>query len=366
MNIVYLFNSSLPSYNANSLQVVNVCHNIAKYIGQITLITPNTGLKKTIFSHYGLDKNFKTLKIKYFNSFPRGLKYYLFSIVSIIYSFKLKPDFFITRNYFTLFLLILLRKKVIFEVHSSLEIEGRLINFIYNNFSIFNSKNLVNLIFITNSLKNFFYKKYKIKERKYSILPSSSNICPFIPRPQNNKKFKIGYFGYINKSRGFDFICNLSRIDNQNEYHVIGGTKSDINNYKKKFYSKNLFLKSYIPNREIKNYIKKMDLLILPYEKKVQVSGGVGEISKFTSPMKLFDYLASSKPIISSSLPVLNEILKNRKNCIFVNGLNIFRWRLVINKFLNSTNQRLIISKNNFNLFKNYTYKIRVKKMFNF
>lgn len=109
-----------------------------------------------------------------------------------------------------------------------------------------------------------------------------------------------------------------------------------------------------------------MDLLILPYEKKVQVSGDVGEISKFTSPMKLFDYLASSKPIISSSLPVLNEILKNKKNCIFVNGLNIFKWRLAINKLLTSNNHRLIISKNNFNLFKNYTYKIRVKKMFDF
>jgi glycosyltransferase involved in cell wall biosynthesis len=259
-----------------------------------------------------------------------------------------------------------LRKKVIFEVHSSLEIEGRLINFIYNNFSVFNSKKLVNLIFITNSLKVFFYKKYKIKNRKYCILPSSSNIRPFILRPQNNKKFKIGYLGYINKSRGFNFICNLSKIDNENEYHVIGGTKSDIYNYKKKFFRKNLFLKSYVPNREVKKYIKKMDLLILPYEKKVQVSGGVGEISKFTSPMKLFDYLASSKPIISSSLPVLNEILKNKKNCIFVNGLNIFKWRLVINKLLNSANQRLIISKNNLNLFKNYTYKIRVKKMFNF
>ena len=366
MKVVYLFNSSLPSYNANSLQVANMCYNIAKYIGQITLITPNTGLKKTIFSHYGLNKNFKILKIKYFNSFPTGLKYYLFSIISIFYSLKLKPDLFITRNYFTLFLLILLQKKVIFEVHSSLETEGRLNNLIYDNLPIFNSKNLVNLIFITNSVKNFFYKKYKIKDRKHCILPSSSNIVPVIPKPQNNKKFKIGYFGLVHKSRGFNFICNLSKIDHQNEYHVIGGTESDVSNFKKKFSRKNLILKSYIQNKAIKDYIKKMDLLILPYEKKVLSSGNVNEISKFTSPMKLFDYLASSKPIISSSLPVLYEILKNKKNCIFVKELNIYKWKLEINRFLNLPNHRLIVSKNNFNLFKSYTYKIRVRKMFNF
>ena len=56
-----------------------------------------------------------------------------------------------------------------------------------------------------------------------------------------------------------------------------------------------------------------MDLLILPYEKKVTASGDVGDIGNFTSPMKLFDYLASSKPIIASSLPVLNEVLVNKK-----------------------------------------------------
>ena len=366
MKIVYIFNSSIPSYNANSLQVVNMCHNIAKYIGKIILITPNTGLSKTIFDHYGLEKNFELFKIKYFNSFPRGFKFYLYSVISVIYGLNFKPDLYITRNYLTLFLLIILRKKVIFEVHSSLEIEGRVINFIYNNFPIFNSKKIVNLIFITNSLKNFFYKKYKIKKRKYSILPSSSNILSSLPKVQNNKKFKIGYFGFINKSRGFDFICNLSKIDRTNEYYVIGGTKNEINYFKKKLYRKNLFLKSYIPNKQINYYLKKMDLLILPYEKKVLVSGGVGEISKFTSPMKLFDYLASSKPIISSSLPVLKEIMIDKRNCIFVDGLNIFRWKLVINKFLNSANQRLIISKNNFSLSKDYSYKKRVKKMFNF
>ena len=79
-----LFNSSIPSHNANSLQVVNMCSQIAKSIGEVILITPNTGLKKSVSEHYGIKKNFKIIKVKNFNTFPRGFKYYLFSLYSII------------------------------------------------------------------------------------------------------------------------------------------------------------------------------------------------------------------------------------------------------------------------------------------
>lgn len=366
MKIAYLFNSSVPSYNASSLQVINVCHQIANYVGKITLITPNTGLKKSLYDHYGIYKNFKILKIKYFDKFPKGINYYFFSISSIIHALCIKPDLFITRNYFTLFLLILLRKKVVFEVHTDLKIEGKLNNFIYNNFSIFNSKNLVNLIFITNSLKNYFFKKYRIKKRKISIIPSASNFKSFLPHINRNKKLKVGYFGLVNKSRGFDFILKLSKIDKNNEYHIVGGLNKDINFYKLKYPNKNLSLNSYLTHKKVRDYIRKMDLLLLPYEKKVLVSGNVGDIGKFTSPIKLFDYLASSKPIMASSLPVFKEILSNKKNCIFVNDLNIYKWKLEINKFSKSINLRQIISKNNFNLSKNYTYKKRVQRMFDF
>ena len=110
--------------------------------------------------------------------------------------------------------------------------------------------------------------------------------------------------------------------------------------------------------------MSQMDLLIMPYEKKVTAAGDVGNIASFTSPMKLFDYLGSSKPIIASSLPVLKEILADKKNCIFVDNLNIFKWKIVINKILYNHTQREIISRNNFFLSKKYTYDKRVKKMF--
>ena len=366
MKIVYLFNSSIPSYNANSLQVVNMCHALSENNNDVTLITPNTGLKKSISEHYGFKKSFNLIKIKRFKVFPRGLNYYWYSISSILKSNKLKPEIFITRNYFTLFLLILLRRKIIFEVHSNLKFEGRINRFIFENFKMLNSKKIVNLIFITNSLKQDFVKKYKLKLNRTSVLSSASNIKNNQPEKITNKNIKIGYFGLLNNSRGFNFICKLSKIDNLNKYYIYGGSNKFIQNKKKKINNKNLFLNSYKPYSKIKNLMKEMDILILPYEKNVTAGGNFGDISKHTSPMKLFDYLASGKVIIASSLMVLKEVLKPKKNCIFIDSLNIFVWKNEILKLKNNINKMHIISKNNYYLSKHFTYKKRVKKLLEF
>jgi glycosyltransferase involved in cell wall biosynthesis len=46
----------------------------------------------------------------------------------------------------------------------------------------------------------------------------------------------------------------------------------------------------------------------MPYQRQVAASSG-GDISRYLSPMKLFEYLACERPIISSDLPVLREVL---------------------------------------------------------
>ena len=53
----------------------------------------------------------------------------------------------------------------------------------------------------------------------------------------------------------------------------------------------------------------------MPYQSKVSINSNNfdDEISKFISPLKMFEYLATGIPIISSDLKVLREILINQK-----------------------------------------------------
>jgi len=54
----------------------------------------------------------------------------------------------------------------------------------------------------------------------------------------------------------------------------------------------------------------------MPYGKQVSASSG-GDIARYFSPMKLFEYLAAGRPILCSDLPVLHEVL-NAQNALLL------------------------------------------------
>ena len=87
-------------------------------------------------------------------------------------------------------------------------------------------------------------------------------------------------------------------------------------------------------------------------------------ISKFTSPLKLFDYLSVGRAIICSNFKVLKEVIKPNKNAIFIkNYKNVFSWIHEINKISYSNQKQFIMSKNNYKLGKKYSLKNRAKKI---
>ena len=108
-----------------------------------------------------------------------------------------------------------------------------------------------------------------------------------------------------------------------------------------------------------------MDILLMPYVSSITVAGNVGDITKFTSPLKLFDYLAVGKMIITSDLEVLREII-NSKNAFFVNNYeNIYEWKKNVILAKNNRGKAFIIGKNNLRLSKKYAHSKRVKYYLN-
>ncbi len=62
----------------------------------------------------------------------------------------------------------------------------------------------------------------------------------------------------------------------------------------------------------------------MPYQKHVAASSG-GDIAAYLSPMKLFEYLACGRAILSSDLPVLREVL-NPDNAILLDAEDVEGW----------------------------------------
>ncbi len=362
MKICYLANTAIPSTNASAIQIVKMCEAFSELKNQVTLITTN-GSNGNIFNFYNVKKKFRFKKIKYFKKFPLGIKFYLFSIFSIIESMKFKPEIYITRNFFTCFLLTLCKKKTILELHHGLNTESRIVRFIVKNYDFLNSKYLVKFIAITNNVKNDYISKYSIKSDKIIMLPSGSSIKENYRYKIKKKKLNIGYLGSLYKSRGLNLIIKLAQIDPQNNYYIYGNKKQLKLSISKKI-EKNLYINDYVPYKKISKILLNMDLLLMPYTSSITVAGDVGDITKYTSPLKLFDYLSVGRPIMCSNYDVLKEIIADNKNAIFVkNYINAFAWKKEITKLINTPEKMKIISKNNYELSKKYSHRTRALKI---
>ena len=363
--INYVTFSSIPSPLPSSLQIIKTCESLSKYNHDVTLIKPGTGYKKiSINKYYGLKNKVHIKEFKFFDSFPIGVNFYLYCFISLFYILGQKNSITISRNYFMCYLVMLFRQSAILEIHHDTKIEGRLTKFILKNTNFFKNKLLVNIVAISNAVKNLFLVKYNVNPNKITVLPSGSSIkIKYLPKFNKNKsgRMKIGYFGSISPSKGIHTLIRLSKIDPDNDYYIYGGKKEEILKLKRINTNKNLFLKANIPYAQLSKTMVEMDLLTIPYTEVIKSSGEVDDISKYTSPLKLFDYLAVGKMIISSDLKVLREVISS-KNALFVqNNENIYEWKKNIIQAKNNKDKIFITSRNNFKLSRKYDHYKRVK-----
>ena len=252
MKICYLANSAIPSSNASSIQIVKMCEAFANLNHEVLLITSNVSNKNTN-NFYGIKSKFHLIRLKKFTKFPLGIKYYLFSIYSILSSLKFKPNVYITRNFFTCFLLIFLRKKIILELHHDIKDESRIVRFLVKRLNFLNSKHIIKLIAITKYAKNNYITKHSVIEDKIVVLPSGSSISKNFKFYKNKKKFNIGYFGSLYKSRGINILTDLAKLDKKNNYFLYGNLNQikNINSIRK---IKNLKINDYLPYRNIPKF----------------------------------------------------------------------------------------------------------------
>ena len=384
MNLYYISSSSLPSRAANSIHTINMCNAFKKYKFNISLFLTET--KKNSKQIKDLKKN--KIKIKSLISpTKRGIEF-LNCLISIAIYFcdkfmNNKPDIVISRNIFgAYFFHFFTKTKIIYETHiPELGIRGKIQNTLFRDTSlkkIVISEALLREIFkhhkitINNKIKksviilhdgafNLFsgkvHKKYKLSFEK---IKKNLSI-------NKNKVSLVGYFGHLHKGRGIELILELAKLRPNFTFLIFGGAKSDIEKLKKISTPKNLYIMGFYEHEMVRYFMTKMDVLLMPYQKKVFLKKNQISTEKWMSPLKLFEYMSSKKPIVSSNIRVLKEVLENKKNSLLVESDNKFEWVKSIDLLINNKKLSKKLAFNAYTSFKNnYTWDIRAKKILEF
>ncbi len=361
MNIVYASHVPIPSHRAYAVHVMHMCSAFAELGHNVTLYSlPGSDLNSNVHSYYGIKNKFN---IKYVRQIGfRGIAglIYGWNIVSICRK-NIPPNVFYSRHIYSAFFASLNGWKVIYEVHMPVKniFHRAILRFIYKrnyNFKI---------ISITNSLKKKYLKDLKfLKLNDIQVHPDGSKLPRKYSKIQKQNTTEIGYIGNLYPGKGIELIIKIAALLPEINFHIIGGRDSDINFWKKKYNGKNLKFHGYINHGDLDKFYNLFNICLLPLQNYVSPDGGKADISKWTSPMKMFEYMSHNKAIIASDLPVLQEILKNNYNAIIVESKNAKLWIKAI-KLLLKDNSLLMRLANNayFDIKNRYTWKARCENI---
>ncbi|MDC1205254.1 glycosyltransferase family 4 protein [Candidatus Pacebacteria bacterium] len=112
------------------------------------------------------------------------------------------------------------------------------------------------------------------------------------------------YVGHLYGWKGSSTLAQAaSMLGNEYLVYFVGGTEEDVVRFQKEYsHQKNIVVIGHRPYHELPFWQKAADVLVVPNTAKEDIS------KYFTSPMKLFGYFASSRPIVASDIPSIREI----------------------------------------------------------
>jgi len=343
MRLIYAHQNPLTSPDPASLQVINTCAALAKE-SEVHLIASKGGhesigdyynlcIPNTLYLH--LLKR-PTIDLPHLR-FTWNLPFYVASLIKILQIVRMqKIDALLVRNlklgHFLLkwcrFLNIPL---IIFETHEIFTLSFRdEINLRGKNPA--KEKKLVQreayvyrkadgLICITRHLADMIKDKFETNVR-ILVAPDGVDLDSLSKNALSlagSSRGKLGktllYLGSLHHWKGIDVLIKAMQYLPGIFLLVVGGNADNINYYHSFAEQHGVrnrvhFEGFVVPSRRFE-YFHIADVCILPL-KPVHIA------SYFTSPLKLFEYMASGKPIVASDLPAIREILSHNINSILV------------------------------------------------
>jgi glycosyltransferase involved in cell wall biosynthesis len=145
----------------------------------------------------------------------------------------------------------------------------------------------------------------------------------------------LGYVGHLYPGKGAEIAVEIARLMPHVMVHMLGGHPEDVERWQSTTEDlENIVFYGHCPHADVPRFIEAVDICIAPFMRRVLGFGSSKDIGKFFSPLKLFEYMAHGKPIVTSDLPVLREILENRKNAIMCDPDNLKSFVLSIDELI--------------------------------
>lgn len=358
MKIAVVAPTQIPARRANTIQVMKMAQAMVNLGHNVHLAVPveNISSKQvrdgrpadtpnlmhswdTLSHHYGLRTEFP---ITWFPA-RSTLRRYDFSLQAILWARRWGSDLIYTRLPQVAALASTLKIPVVFEIHDFPH--GSFGSRLFRRF--LKGVGARRLVVITQSLAQDLTQEFNspltppftiiapdgVDLDRYADLPGPTGARELLSQSKlrdstlSPECFTAGYTGHLYRGRGVSMLLKMATRTPDITYLLVGGEAAEIKCLKSEVQSmgiNNIILVGFVPNAELPLYQAACDVLMMPYQHKVTASSG-GDISRYLSPMKLFEYMACGRAILSSNLQVLKEVL-NPQNAVLLPPDDVDAW----------------------------------------
>jgi glycosyltransferase involved in cell wall biosynthesis len=178
---------------------------------------------------------------------------------------------------------------------------------------------------ITDGLKKELERRFAPRPR-IAVVPDGARVADHADRPPDHhappsslppRAFTIGYAGHLYPWKGVDLVIEAVAALPDTRGLIIGGHEQEPDLARVQAFAAELncslrvTFTGLIPPADVAARLREADVLALP-----NPASAISSAS--TSPLKLFEYMASGRPIVASDLPSLREILRHEHNALLV------------------------------------------------
>ncbi len=308
MKIIYVANIRFPTERAHGAQIAKTCEAFVHIGNEVALWVPrrHTGIAEDPASYYGLQASFPVRRLFTIDSVAWGrigffLESALFALSVFVETRRAKADIYYCRDEIIVALLSLFGVPVVWESHTGA----------WGLFGKFAAHHARRMVVISNGLKEFYIEK-GIAVSKILVAPDGVDIDAFkVLNSKESARTRLAlpldakvalYVGGIGREKGTDVICAAAeRLPRDITMVIIGDGQEKLDSLRERF--PRVLFAGPRPYRELGSNLAAADVLVLPSTALNVVS------ARFTSPLKLFAYMASQVPIVASDVPSIREIL---------------------------------------------------------
>lgn len=328
MRILYLSTALVPSRTANSVNILKSCEALAALGHDVALVVPRARAADLepgvadVFAYYGIRPSFRIVRLPS-PRLPGGRS--LYSWLAAGYGVGFRPDLVFGRYLRASYYLCRLGFATVVELHSPATGKGAAK--LRRLRALARLPGLRRVLTLTQALRQHLIDLGipGLGAERIRAVPSGAADVPTdltpVPLERATLGLNVGYAGGLEPHKGLGLTEGLVARVPEHDFHLMGGSPERVQFWRARLAHRNAHFYGHIAQGQLPGYIAALDVCLLPNQANPANPGG----EPFTSPLKLFNYMAQGKAILASDYPEIREVL-NQENSVLLDPTDPDAW----------------------------------------